>query len=205
MQWGESLWMHAVNSIQSLFIKSRRLSHCRGLADEVHTRKCRKTGPSRAEVYSAEALGVPGRVCCGIFCRRAYRVARSPSSSWQALSGFTAYIYCRPSPHLSPATVYAATVVWACPGVRTGQIFSVFLTVRLSFLVKSKETVGNSWSVLSYFGSQISQSFIVVHIYRLQPKSATQCDFVSYILVFKCFESASRIANGERNRRSAAR
>ena len=125
------------------------------------------------------------------------------------MSGFTAYIciYCRHI--LSLATVYAATVVWACPGVRTGQIFSVFLTIRISFLVKSKETVGNSWSVLSYFGSQISPSFI----YRLQPKSATQCNFVSYIFLSlslslslsKCFESASRIANGERSRRSAAR
>ena len=50
-------------------------------------------------------------------------------------------------------------------------------------LVKSKETVGNS--VLerfkSYFGSQIaSQSLNEVHIYRLQPKSATKGDFFSF-------------------------
>ena len=58
----------------------------------------------------------------------------------------------------------------------------------------------------SYFGSQLSsQSLNEVHIYRLQPKSATKGVFFSYISVFDCFESASRIANGERSRRSAAR
>ena len=57
----------------------------------------------------------------------------------------------------------------------------------------------------SYFGSQISsQSLNEVHIYRLQPKSATKGDFFSYIFVFDSFEFASRIANGERSRRSAA-
>ena len=51
----------------------------------------------------------------------------------------------------------------------------------------------------SYFGSQISpQSLNEVHIYRLQPKSPTKDDFVSYIYVFDSFESASRIANGGR-------
>ena len=44
--------------------------------------------------------------------------------------------------------------------------------------VKSKETVGNSWTVLlllSYFGSKIwSQSLNEIHIYRLLPKSATR-------------------------------
>ena len=55
----------------------------------------------------------------------------------------------------------------------------------------------------SYSGSQIlSQSLNEVHIYQLQPKSATKGDFVSYIFVFDCFELASRTANGER---SAAR
>ena len=52
----------------------------------------------------------------------------------------------------------------------------------------------------SYFGSQISsQSLNEVHIYQLQPKSATKGDLFifSYIFVFDCFESASRIANGE--------
>ena len=58
----------------------------------------------------------------------------------------------------------------------------------------------------SYFGSQISsQSLNEAHIYRLQPKSATIGDFFPFIFVFDCFESASRIANGERSRRSAAR
>ena len=55
-----------------------------------------------------------------------------------------------------------------------------------------------------YFGSQISQSLNEVHIYRLQPKSATKGEFFSYIFVFDCFVSASRIANGERSRRSTA-
>ncbi len=58
----------------------------------------------------------------------------------------------------------------------------------------------------SYSGSQISsQSLNEVHIYQLQPKSATKGDFFSYIFVFDCFELASWIANGERSRRSAAR
>ena len=49
--------------------------------------------------------------------------------------------------------------------------------------VKSKETVGNPWTVLSYFGSQISsQSLNEVHIYRLRPKSATKGDFFSIFL-----------------------
>ena len=58
----------------------------------------------------------------------------------------------------------------------------------------------------SYFGSQISsQSLNEVHIYRLQPKSVKQKVIfsLSYI-VFDCFESASRVVNGERSRRSAA-
>ena len=99
--------------------------------------------------------------------------------------------------------------------------------------VISKEAVGNSWGILSsilghkyhqdkiqgggrkfmdrfksFLGSQkSSQSLNEVHIYRLQPKSATKGDLFifSYIFVFDCFESASRIANGERSRRSAAR
>ena len=55
----------------------------------------------------------------------------------------------------------------------------------------------------SYFGSQISsQSLNEVHVYQLQPKSATKGDFYFCL----CFESASwRIAlNGERSQRSAA-
>ena len=66
--------------------------------------------------------------------------------------------------------------------------------------------VGNSWTILSYFGSQISsQSLNDVRIYRVQPKSATKGDFFSYIFVFDCFETASWIANGEQSQRSAAR
>ena len=50
-------------------------------------------------------------------------------------------------------------------------------------MVKSKETVGNSWTVLSYFGSQTSsQSLNEVHIYRLQLKSATKGDFFHIFL-----------------------
>ena len=57
-----------------------------------------------------------------------------------------------------------------------------------------------------YFWSQISsQSLNEVHIYRSQPKSATKGEFLKYVFVFDCFKSASRIANGERSRRSAAR
>ena len=70
-------------------------------------------------------------------------------------------------------------------------------------MVKSKETVGNSWTVLKVvLGSQISsQSLNEVHIYRLQPKSATKCEFFSsffsphIFFVFDCFESVSQIAN----------
>ena len=59
--------------------------------------------------------------------------------------------------------------------------------------VKSKETVGNSWTVLSYFGSQISsQSLNEIHIYRLQPKSATKGDFFSYIIFCLCMIVSSR-------------
>ena len=51
----------------------------------------------------------------------------------------------------------------------------------------------------SYSGSQISsQSLNEVHIYQLQPKSATKGDFFIYF-VFDCFELASRIANDERS------
>ena len=58
----------------------------------------------------------------------------------------------------------------------------------------------------SYCGSQIpSQSLNEVHIYGLQPKSATKGDFFSYIFVFDCFKSASRIANDKQSQRSAAR
>ena len=65
----------------------------------------------------------------------------------------------------------------------------------------------------SYFGSQISsQSLNEVHIYRLQPKSATKGDLFIYLFIFHIVlslivsvESASRIANSERSRRSAAR
>ena len=81
--------------------------------------------------------------------------------------------------------------------------------------VKSKETVGNSWTVLSYFGSQISsQSLNEVHICRLQPKSTTKggvlcvcvCVCVCVCAYFcLCFELVSRIANGERRRWNAAR
>ena len=60
-------------------------------------------------------------------------------------------------------------------------------------MVKSKETVRNSWTVLtftSYFGSQSSsQSLNEVHIYQLQPKSATKGEFLSNSFVFDCFES----------------
>ena len=50
--------------------------------------------------------------------------------------------------------------------------------------VKSKETLGNSWTVLNrYFGSQISsQSLNEVHIYELQPKSATKSAFFHIFL-----------------------
>ena len=59
-------------------------------------------------------------------------------------------------------------------------------------------------SFKSYFGSQISsQPLNETHICQLQPKSATKGDFFHIIFVFDCFESASRIANGERRRRSA--
>ena len=55
--------------------------------------------------------------------------------------------------------------------------------------VKSKETVRR---FKSYFGSQVSsQSLNEIHIYRLQPKSATKGDFLKYIFVFDCqFELA---------------
>ena len=43
----------------------------------------------------------------------------------------------------------------------------------------------------SYFGSHISsQSLNEVHIYRLQPKSATKGEVFIFIFVFDCFESA---------------
>ena len=44
----------------------------------------------------------------------------------------------------------------------------------------------------SYLGSQISsQSLNEIHIFQLQPKSATKGEFFSYIFVFDCqFESA---------------
>ena len=64
-------------------------------------------------------------------------------------------------------------------------------------MVKSKETVGNSWTVLKVtFGSQISsQSLNEVLIYRLQPKSATKGDFIIFFpyIFCLCFELASRI------------
>ena len=74
-------------------------------------------------------------------------------------------------------------------------------------LVKSKEAVGNSWTVLKVtLGKKISsQSLNEVHIYQLQPKSATKKVIFFIIYFCLCFESASRIANGERSRRSAAR
>ena len=58
-------------------------------------------------------------------------------------------------------------------------------------MVKSKEMVKNSWTILSYFGSQISsQSLNEVHIYRLQPKSITKGDFfhifLSLIVLSQC-------------------
>ena len=55
------------------------------------------------------------------------------------------------------------------------------LHLETNFLsVKSKETVGNSWTVFSYFGSQISsQSLNEVYIYQLQPKLAIKCKFFS--------------------------
>ena len=58
------------------------------------------------------------------------------------------------------------------------------LHLETNFLsVKSKEMVGNSWTVLSYFGSQISsQSLNEVYIYQLQPKSATKGDFFHIFL-----------------------
>ena len=53
-------------------------------------------------------------------------------------------------------------------------------------LVKSKETVGNSWTVLKV----ILQSLNEVNIYRLQPKSATKGDlfhiFLSSIVSSQC-------------------
>ena len=77
-------------------------------------------------------------------------------------------------------------------------------------LVKSKETVGNSWTVLKvilghkYHHNHWMRSF---YIYQLQPKSRFRykwCFLFPYIFVFDCFELASWIANGERSRRSAA-
>ena len=57
-------------------------------------------------------------------------------------------------------------------------------TARLTHdLVKAKEMVGNSWTVLSYFGSQIlSQSLNEAQIYRLQPKSAVKGEFFHMFL-----------------------
>ena len=62
--------------------------------------------------------------------------------------------------------------------------------------VKSKETVGNSWTVLSYFGSQISsQSLNEVHIYQLQPKSATKrSSFFSHIFLSLIISSSRLVA-----------
>ena len=62
----------------------------------------------------------------------------------------------------------------------------------------------------STLGSQISsQSLNEANIYRLQPKSATKCEFCfCFVFIYFClwfFESVSQIANGERSRRSAAR
>ena len=52
----------------------------------------------------------------------------------------------------------------------------------------------------NYSGSQISsQSLNEVHIYQLQPKSATKGDFFHIFFLFDCFELASRIANDERS------
>ena len=46
--------------------------------------------------------------------------------------------------------------------------------------------IWNSWTVLSYFGSQMaSQSLNEVRIYRLQPKSAAKGDFFHIFLSFK--------------------
>ena len=60
--------------------------------------------------------------------------------------------------------------------------------------VKSKETVGNSWTVFkSYFGSQISSQSL--NDYSQNPQQ--KVSFFSYIFVFDCFESVSWIANGE--------
>ena len=49
--------------------------------------------------------------------------------------------------------------------------------------VKAKETVGNSLTVLSYFGSQRSSQSLnlkEVIIYRLEPKSAAKGEFFRY-------------------------
>ena len=83
------------------------------------------------------------------------------------------------------------------PSKLSARYLDVLLSVKtdstLLRLVKSKETVGNSWTVLkSYLGSQISsQSLNEIHICRLQPKSATKDEFFSSYFVFDCqFESA---------------
>ena len=49
--------------------------------------------------------------------------------------------------------------------------------------VKSKETVGNSWTVLKVnLGHKSSQSLNEIHIYRLQPNSATKGEFFHIFL-----------------------
>ena len=58
----------------------------------------------------------------------------------------------------------------------------------------------------SYFGSQISsQSLNEVHIYRLQPKSATEGEFFHIFLSLIISSRYHRLKFGERSRRSAAR
>ena len=75
---------------------------------------------------------------------------------------------------------------------------SFFLLLIIPFYRTLGKIQGDSRKFLdlfkSYFGSQISshsQSLNEVHIFWLQPKSATKFEFFSYIFVFDCqFESA---------------
>ena len=91
-----------------------------------------------------------------------------------------------------------------CTAVETA-ISEVHKLVRTGGVPTSGKIQGDGRKFLyrfkSYSGSQISsQSLNEFHVYQLQPKSTTKGEFFSYIFVFDCFESASRIGNGERSR-----
>ena len=86
-------------------------------------------------------------------------------------------------------------------GAKVSASFAFFLVSSL-FKTHLGKIQGNGRKFLdcfkSYFGSQISQSLNEVHIYRLQPESATKDDF--FVMYFcLCFESASQIADGEQS------